>query len=101
MGPRPWRPSIDPTTGRPLLQFPAAVQGFGNIQYNEFGSSTSYHSMQTQLTRRFSRGLMFGAAWTWSKTMDLVDGTTCSNPFVNPRVWITARRAMTARTRWS
>jgi len=39
------------------------------------------------LTRRFSRGLMFGAAWTWSKTMDLVDGNNVLNPFVNPKIW--------------
>ena len=80
--------SIDPTTGRPLpLNFLRPIQGFGNIQYNEYASSSSYHSMQTQLTRRFSRGLMFGAAWTWSKTMDLVDGNNVLNPFVDARTW--------------
>ena len=30
---------------------------------------------------------MFGAAWTWSKTMDLVDGNNVLNPFVDPKVW--------------
>src|ERR1044071_4402002 len=80
--------SIDPTTGRPLpLNFLRPVQGFGNIQYNEYASSTSYHSMQTTLNRRFSHGLMFGAAWTWSKTMDYVDGNNVINPFVDPKVW--------------
>src|SRR6185436_17385965 len=80
--------SLDPTTGRPLpLNFLRPVQGYGNIQYNEFASNSSYNSMQTTLTRRFSRGLMFGAAWTWSKTMDLVDGNNVLNPFVAPRVW--------------
>ena len=80
--------SIDATTGRPLpLNFLRPVQGYGNIQYNEYASSTSYHSMQTTLNRRFSHGLMFGAAWTWSKTMDLVDGNSVINPFVDPRVW--------------
>src|SRR5258707_10690809 len=57
--------SIDPTTGKPFsnLNFLRPIQGFGNIQYNEYASNSSYHSMQTTLTRRFSRGLMFGAAW--------------------------------------
>lgn len=80
--------SLDSTTGRPLpLNFLRPMQGYGNIQYNEFASNSSYHSMQTTLTRRFSHGLMFGAAWTWSKTMDLVDGNSVLNPFVAPRVW--------------
>jgi len=39
------------------------------------------------MSRRFSHGLMFGAAWTWSKTMDTVDGNNVLNPFVNPKVW--------------
>jgi hypothetical protein len=87
-GTTPLASSIDPTTGRPLpLNFLRPVQGFGNIQYNEYASSSSYHSMQTTLNRRFSRGLMFGAAWTWSKTMDLVDGNNVLNPFVDPKVW--------------
>jgi hypothetical protein len=30
---------------------------------------------------------MFGAAWTWSKTMDLVDGNNVLNPFVDPKIW--------------
>ena len=54
---------IDPTTGRPYqINFLRPYQGFGNIQYNEYGSSSSYHSMQMTLQRRFSHGLMFGAA---------------------------------------
>lgn len=81
--------SIDPTTGRPFsnLNFLRPIQGFGNIQYNEYASNSSYHSMQTTLTRRFSRGLMFGSAWTWSKTMDYVDGNNVINPYVDPKVW--------------
>ena len=29
--------------------------------------------MQVQANRRFSKGLQFGAVWTWSKFMDYVD----------------------------
>ncbi len=80
--------SIDPTTGRPYpLNFLRPYQGYGEIQYNEFASNSSYHSMQTTLNRRFSHGLMFGAAWTWSKTMDVVDGNNVLNPFVDSKVW--------------
>ena len=82
--------SNDPTstTGAKLpLNFLRPIQGFGNIQYNEYASNSSYHSMQTTLNRRFSHGLMFGAAWTWSKTMDLVDGNNVLNPYVDPKIW--------------
>jgi len=33
-------------------------------------SQSAYNGLATQLTRRFSHGLLFNAAWTWSKTMD-------------------------------
>jgi len=81
--------SLDPTVtgGKLPLNFLRPIQGYGNIQYNEYASSSSYHSLQTTLQRRFSHGLMFGAAWTWSKTMDLVDGNNVLNPFVDPKIW--------------
>ena len=34
-----------------------------------FGAS-NYQALQTQLQRRFERGLQFNVAYTWSKTMD-------------------------------
>ncbi len=45
--------------------------GFTNIIFGfpNRGNST-YHGMATELTRRFSDGLLFKAAYTWSKTID-------------------------------
>ncbi|MBM3813452.1 MAG: TonB-dependent receptor [Acidimicrobiia bacterium] len=79
--------SNDPTVNRPLpVNFLRPIRGFGDIQYAEFASTSNYHSMQTQLTKRFGRGLTFGATWTWSKAMDLVDGNNNAvNPFLNFR----------------
>jgi hypothetical protein len=37
--------------------------------FEPFGGS-SYHSLATQLNRRFSNGLQFQAAWTWSHNID-------------------------------
>jgi len=37
--------------------------------YEPWGAST-YHGLQTQLNRRFSSGLQFQAAYTWSHTID-------------------------------
>ncbi len=79
--------SLDATTGRPLpVDFLRPIRGFGDIVYAEFASSSNYHSLQTQLNKRFGRGLTFGATWTWSKAMDLVDGNNNTvNPFLDFR----------------
>jgi carboxypeptidase family protein len=44
-------------------------QGFGQIQYIEPATSSNYHSLQTSLNRRFSRGLLLGMNYTWSKAL--------------------------------
>ena len=47
--------------------------GYADIPTVRFNLNSSYHSLQTQVTRRFSHGLEFGAAYTWSKAMDYTD----------------------------
>ncbi|MGB9605946.1 MAG: hypothetical protein ACPL88_08725, partial [Bryobacteraceae bacterium] len=82
--------SIDPTlTGnRPLpVNFLRPIRGYADITYYEFASTSNYHSMQTQVNRRFGKRLTYGFTWTWSKAMDLVDGNTSAvNPFLNFRM---------------
>jgi hypothetical protein len=48
-----------------------ADQGFQSnvVGFMPWGNS-AYHGLQTQVNRRFSRGLMFIGAYTWSKAMD-------------------------------
>lgn len=46
--------------------FPA----FARIRSYESTGWTSYHSLQTSIERRFSRGLHFLGAYTWGKAMD-------------------------------
>jgi hypothetical protein len=60
------------------------IRGYGDIGYIEFASSSNYHSMQTRVSRRFSRTFTFGSSWTWSKAMDLVDVNTGNLAYVNP-----------------
>lgn len=43
---------------------------FSEIFFFDSGGSSSYHGMVAQLRRRFERGLDFGLAWTWSKSID-------------------------------
>ena len=80
--------SIDPTTGTALPDnFLRPLPGYADIQYIELSSTSSYHSMQTQINKRFSKGLQFGLAWTWSKSMNLVNNNgDAVNPFLNPRM---------------
>jgi hypothetical protein len=63
------------------------LPGYGDIQYIEMASSSNYHSLQTQVNKRFSKGLMFGVAWTWSKALNLVNGNNDAiNPFLDFRM---------------
>ncbi|MEO7143838.1 MAG: carboxypeptidase regulatory-like domain-containing protein [Bryobacteraceae bacterium] len=81
--------NIDPTTGKPLPDdFFRPYPGYGSIPFQQFDLTSSYHSLQAQINRRFAHGLQFGAVWTWSKAMDYTDsynGTIAT--YVNPRVW--------------
>lgn len=52
-------------TSAPLLPF----KGYGQIPYLEFNGTSNYNSLQVSLQRRFSRGLTFGAVYTWSKAL--------------------------------
>lgn len=81
--------SIDPTTGTTPLadNFLRPNPGYADIQYIEMASTSNYHSMQTQVNKRFSKGLQFGVSWTWSKSMNLVNGNNDAiNPFLDYRM---------------
>lgn len=79
--------------------------GYGNISHVEFASSSNYHSLQVSANRRFSRGLQYGLAYTWSKAMDYssAEGDNVSN-LVGRRVWnygpSSFDRAHTLRVNW-
>lgn len=78
--------SIDTTTGNTPLpdNFLRPLPGYGNINYIEFASNSNYHSLQTQVNKRFSQGLQFGLSWTWSKSMNFVNGNGDSiNPLLD------------------
>ena len=81
--------SIDPTTGTTPLpdNFLRPNPGYADIQYIEMASSSNYHSMQTQVNKRMSDGLMLGVSWTWSKSMNLVNSNNQAvNPFLDFRM---------------
>jgi hypothetical protein len=54
--------------------------GYGNIPQQIFEGNSSYHSLQVQVNRRFSRGVQFGVAYTHSKAMDYAEGDSTASP---------------------
>jgi hypothetical protein len=48
---------------------------FNNITYADNGANSLYSGLQTQVQKRFTRGLMFSSAWTWAKYLSEVDDT--------------------------
>ncbi len=69
VGLRPFSsPLCEPTTGAgcPLDGVPV----FSNIFAQDTVAHSSYNSLQVLLEKRFSRGLQFSAAYTWSKSID-------------------------------
>jgi hypothetical protein len=63
-------------------------EGFGKIPFLTYDGNSSYHSLQTQVTRRFSRSLQFGAAWTWSKAMAYTaDDKGSVAVVISPKIW--------------
>ena len=84
------RENQDPTTpGVPLAAaFLRPYVGYNNITLYEYASNTSYHALQATVNRRYAKGLLFGASWTWSKAMDYVDADTNDvSSQINPKVW--------------
>jgi hypothetical protein len=81
--------NIDPTTKTALPDnFFRPYPGYAGIPYYAFDANSSYHSMQVQVNRRFSHGLQYGVAYTWSKAMDYTDsynGTLAT--YLSWKVW--------------
>jgi hypothetical protein len=63
---------LDPTSGGKAFYTANLMRpyvGYGAISAACSCINSSYHSLQTQLNRRFGRRLQFGVNWTWAKTM--------------------------------
>jgi len=73
--------NADPTNGNrtlPDVLLRTKYRGFNTLNtYNHLGH-TNYNALTTSLQQRFSRGLQFGLAYTYSKAL----GTTAFNPVV-------------------
>jgi hypothetical protein len=81
--------NLDPTTGRALPDnFIRRYLGYGNVNVLEYSGISNYNALQTSLTRRFTEGIQFGIAYTWSKAMDLTSGELGGLPlYLSDRLW--------------
>lgn len=72
--------NVDVTNGKSLPDILLRTQypGYNTINSYSHLGHTNYNAMTVQLQRRFSRGLAFGIAYTWSHAL----GTTSYNPVV-------------------
>jgi hypothetical protein len=61
----------NPTAAKTALPvaFQRRYMGYQAISMVEFGGSSNYHSMQTQIIRRFGKRLNINGNWVWSKAM--------------------------------
>jgi hypothetical protein len=56
--------------GRPNVDTLRPYKGFGPIRITNNEANSLYHGLQIGVNRRFSKGLLFGVAYTYSKTWD-------------------------------
>lgn len=82
----------NPQTNTPLNDnFFRPYMGYGSIPQQIWEGNSSYHSLQVQAIRRFSRGIQFGVAFTHSKAMDYIEGDSTSSStvayYLNRAVW--------------
>jgi len=71
-------PGVNPDALRPF-------KGFSTIVEAQNQGGAFYHSMQANLKRRLTKGVLFGAAYTWSKSLDYgsSNGTSLPNALSN------------------
>lgn len=76
------------------VDFLRPYQGFGQIRYIEPAASSNYHSLQTSVNRRFTKGLLLGINYTWSKALGTVSADLPDSAgFGAPRTDNNQRRA--------
>ncbi len=83
-------PSSKDTTNNSVLpaSFLRPYLGYNDINYYAYDGNANYHSLQTSVNRRFSKGLMFGGSWTWSKAMDYADTDGANiSALISAKVW--------------
>lgn len=82
----------NPQTNTPLIDnYFRPFSGYGNVPMQIWEGNSSYHSLQLQATRRFSKGIQYGVVYTRSKAMDYIEGDSTNGTtvahYLNRAVW--------------
>ncbi len=85
--------NADPANpSRPLPDtFLVPYKGFSTLSLAENSGISDYNALQVTADRRFSRGLQFGLAWTFSKTRNYSDGAARVPMFFDAHKWLYGR----------
>src|SRR5574340_714829 len=66
----PWKAKLPAHANRSLGDnFLRPIAGLGGLTTSSFSGSANYNSLQVAVRRAMARGLSYGLAYTWSKTM--------------------------------
>jgi hypothetical protein len=68
--------TVNPYTTSLPSQFYRPYIGYLDILESEYQGTSNYNALQVSANRRFSRGVVFGAAYTWSKALGFADDET-------------------------
>ncbi len=68
------RPNLDVAQRRISANAVRPFPGYGNISFEERSARTNYHGVEIEVRRRLHQGLMFEAAYTFSKAMESSTG---------------------------
>jgi carboxypeptidase family protein/TonB-dependent receptor-like protein len=82
--------NANPTVANTALpdDFLRPFPGYGSITYYDNAGLSNYNALQVAVNRRFTRGLQFGVAYTYSKAMDYTDGDRDGVATYRPyRIW--------------
>lgn len=82
--------SADPTAPTRALPdgFLRPFPGYSSLPHVENSGTANYNGLQVGLNRRFSRGVLFGVAYTWSKNLGYASSDFDTLPrYVSRRVW--------------
>ena len=66
--------NVDSTTGSPLPDnYLRPYLGMGSINMRTFDGTSNYHGLQVSMNRRMTKGIQYGASYTFSKSLGVSD----------------------------
>lgn len=77
--------NIDPVTGQRIgNDFLRPFRGYADINMVTWAGTSNYNSLQVQVERRYATGLLYGVAYTYSKSFDYANDDSSDTMFGRP-----------------